>query len=501
MFTLKIENQARDDHQVTLTVEFESGVLDRYKQQAAREFSRRMKIPGFRPGKAPYQVIVRQVGEAELTEHALEHLVDERYPAIIEESGIQPYGSGQLEKVSSMEPLTLEFVVPLEPVVTLGDYAAIRRPYELQEVTDADVDGVLENLRDQHAVLESANRAAAEGDVLSLRLHGERANPTDDQESVLIPESSYQFLIRPEAEPEADEWPFPGFSRQLIGLNTGDSRNLNYTFDAEYVYESLRGAEAAYTFEVEDVKSRLLPALDDEFAKSLGEYSDLDSVRAEIHQGLVQQNLENYNRLYDDAILAELIEQSTVLYPPQMLESEQNTVVDNFKRRLTQQGNDIDVYLKSRNMDLEALKEEAKPVAQQHLKRSLVLLEVSKAENIQVNEAELQTETMRTLRSLNESLTPEDARNLTDDRVMNNLVGNIMLEMLVEKAQERLHNIARGVYPPETELEAEAETTEAEPEETVLAESQAETSPEIETSDEPLSTAVVEENTEEVTKE
>ena len=115
-------------------------------------------------------------------------------------------------------------------------------------------------------------------------------------------------------------------------------------------------------------------------------------------------------------------------------------------------------------------------MAQQHLKRSLVLLEVSKAENIQVNEAELQTETMRTLRSLNESLSPEDARNLTDDRVMNNLVGNIMLEMLVEKAQERLHDIARGVYPPEPELEAEAETTEAEPEETVLAESQADTS-------------------------
>ncbi len=85
MFKLKIENQARDDHQVTLIVEFEAGVLERYKQQAAREFSRKMKIPGFRPGKAPYQVIVRQVGEAELTEHALEHLVDEKYPAVIEE--------------------------------------------------------------------------------------------------------------------------------------------------------------------------------------------------------------------------------------------------------------------------------------------------------------------------------------------------------------------------------------------------------------------------------
>ena len=470
---MKIENQTRDDHQVKLIVEFESGVLDHYKQQVAREYARRMKIPGFRPGKAPYNVIARQVGEAALVEDALEHLINERYPAVIAESGIKPYSAGQLDKVSSMEPLVLEFVVPLEPVVTVGDYSSIRRPYELKEITEADVDEVLENLLDQHAVLEPAERPAEEGDIVSLRLSGERVNSTEDQESILIPESSYQFLVRSIEESESDEWPFPGFSRELVGLNTGDVRSLSYKFGPDYEFESLREAEGLYKFEVEDVKLRLLPELNDEFARTLGEYNDLESVRAEIHQGLQKQSLDNYNQLYDDAILADLIEQSTILYPPQMLESEQNTVVDNFKRRLAQQGNDFEVYLKSRNMDLEAMNEEAKPVAEKHLKRSLILLEVSKAENIQVSEADVQTETMRTLRSLNQSLSPEDARNLTDDRVMNNLVGNIMLEMLVDQAQQRLHDIARGIYHPETELVAEAEAEDELEAETPVLENQA----------------------------
>lgn len=461
---MKIENQPRDDHQVTLIVEFDSGTLEKSKQRAAREFARRIKVPGFRPGKAPYPVILRQVGEAALVEDALEHIIDDNYATIIQESGIKPYGAGSLEKVESMEPLVLEFVVPLEPLVTLGDYQSISRPYELDEINDADVDEVLENLRDQHAVLEPAERPAQEGDVVSVRLSGERVNPGEDQESLLIPESSYQFLVRTEAAAANDEWPFPGFSRQLIGLNRGDTGSVSHVFAEDYDYESLRGAEGQYSYEIEDVKSRQLPVLDDEFAKTLGEYADLASVRVEIQQGLQQQTLENYNQIYDDAIVAELIERSTILYPPQMVESEENTVVENFKRRMEQQGSDLDVYLKSRNMDLAALKEEARPVAEKHLKRSLVLLELAKAEKIEVSEADLQSETMRTLRSLNQSLSPEDVRNLSDERVMSNLVGNIMLEMTVERAQARLRQIARGETPASEEIiEAAGATLPEEP--------------------------------------
>ena len=119
---MKIDTQPRDDHQAKLVVEFEDGTLDEYKKRAARELANRIRVPGFRPGRAPYNIILRQVGEAALTEEALERLVKDRYPDIIAEASIKPYSAGELENIASTDPLVLEFVVPLEPEIILGDY-------------------------------------------------------------------------------------------------------------------------------------------------------------------------------------------------------------------------------------------------------------------------------------------------------------------------------------------------------------------------------------------
>jgi len=441
---LKIESQARDDHQVKLIVEFEAETLEEAKRRGARKLSARVKVPGFRPGKAPYAVIVRQVGEAALFEEAVEILIDEKYSKIIEEAGIHPYGSGQLENIAAKEPLVLEFLVPLEPEVVLGDYHALKRPYEQKEITDDEVDQMLENLRDRQAILEPAERPAGEGDIVSVKLSAKKLNAEEGQEASLIEERSNQFLVRKAETANDDEWPFPGFSQELVGLSIGDEKTFQHHFGEDYLYESLRGMDASYHVTVEDVKSRQLPELNDEFAKTVGEYADLEALKKDIRQSLEQQSLETYKEIYDDAIIKELIEQSTIKYPPQMLESEQNTVVDNFKHRLEQQGMDLELYLKTREIDEEGFKQETLPVAEQRLKRSLILLEISKAENIQVSEEELQAETTRTLSMLNRSLSPDEARRLTDGRIMNNLVGNIMLDILTRRAQERLRDLASG---------------------------------------------------------
>lgn len=450
---MKIESTPRDDNQVKLNVEFDPGTLEVYKQRAARELSRRMKIPGFRPGKAPYNVIVRQVGDAHLTEEALELLVDERYPKIIEESGIRPYTAGQLDNIDGYDPLVLSFVVPLEPEVKLGDYHSIRRPYEPKTIEDGDVDDVLENLRDRQAVLEPVDRPAGEGDVVTVVLKGTRdkvetKDDPENQSAILVDERSYQILVRDSDKVAEDEWPFPGFSQNLTGLSIGDERDLQYKFGEDFQFESLRGAEASYHFLIEDIKSRSLPELNDDFAKTVGDFATLDALKSEILSSLKEQSLDEYNKSYDDAILEELVAQSSIKYPPQMLDSEQNNVVDNLKHRLEQQGSTLELYLKTRDMDIEALKEEAKPVAQGRLKRSLALLELANMEKIQISEEELQSETSQTLHSLNQTLQAEDARRLTDPRVMNNLVGNVMLDMLAKRAEQRLREIANGSYTP-----------------------------------------------------
>jgi len=466
---LKIETQPLEDHQVKLTVEVEPDSFESAKRRAARYISRKTKIPGFRPGKAPYQVVVRQIGEATIIEEALELLVKDIYPEIIDEAEIQPYGPGQLENVVSMDPPILEFVVPLEAVVELGDYHSISHPYEPKQITEKDVNNVLDDLRDRQAILEPVERPAQENDVVFVHLSGIRKDVKEGEDPNLVSERSLNVTIKPQAmrteSEEADsevadskentstEWPFPGFSRQLIGHSAGDELTLTHTFSEASDFESLRGTDAEYYVTLEEVKSRTLPELNDEFATTLGEYETIEDLRKDIHSSLEQQSLQAYNEEYDTKILDEAIDQATIKYPPQMLEREIDSVIHNLGHRLEEQNLDMELYLKTRDMDMDALKEEARPVAESRLKRSLFLFELAKAEHIEVEQEELQTETLRTMDSLAHSLSEKEAKQLNNREVFSNVVGSIMVDMLTQQSIERLRKIASGQLEEEPEVE------------------------------------------------
>lgn len=458
---MKIESQPLENHQVKLTVEVEPDVLESAKQRAARQLAKRTKIPGFRPGKAPYAVIVRQLGEAHILEEAMDLLVNDIYPKVIEESGVHPYGPGSLEKISSMEPPVLEFVIPLEAEVKLGDYKSIRNPYEPKEVSEQDVSNVLQDLRERQAVIEPVERPALEGDLVTVRLSAHRTQEEEGQDPTLIRERSMPVIIHSEAEEgqEAEkEWPFPGFGRGLIGLSAGDERSLTHTFPEDADFESLRGVEAEFHFTVENVKSRILPELNDEFATTVGEYADLAALQADIRQSLEQQAKESYDSEYEEKILDEAVSQSEIQYPPQMLDREIDSVVDSLKNRLEQQKLDMDLYLKTRSMDMAGLRDEARPVAETRLRKSLVLLEIAKADNIQVEQDELQNETMRTMDALSRSLPEKEARRLGNRDVFSSLVGSVMADMLTHKSMEHLRDIASG----QADKQAEQAAAEAE---------------------------------------
>ena len=477
---MKIETQTLEDHQVKLTVEVEPETFESAKRRAARQASKRTKIPGFRPGKAPYQVVVRQIGETTIIEEALELVVKDIYPKAIDEAEINPYGPGQLENVESMEPLVLEFVVPLEAEVELGDYHSISEPYEPKEVTEKEVEEVLDDLRQRQAVLEPVERPAEEGDRVFVRLSGTRKNVDEGENPTLVSERSTTILIKSEdtdsEESDSKEWPFPGFSRQLIGQSPQDELTITHTFSEDYDFESLRGAEAEYYVFIEDVKSQTLPELNDEFASTLGEYETLEDLRKDIRAGLEEQALQSYNEDYDSQILNEAIDQATIKYPPLMLEREIDSVIHNLEHRLEEQNLDMDLYLKTRDMDMDALREEARPVAESRLKQSLLLFELAKAENIEVKSEDLQTETLRTMNSLASTMSEKEARQLSNESVINNLATSIMADMLTQRSLERLRKIASGQLEeePEEELSTEA-SVEASDDEADTVEAQLET--------------------------
>ncbi|UCH60335.1 MAG: trigger factor [Anaerolineales bacterium] len=474
---MKVETAHLEDHQVKLTVEIETSALESAKRKAARKIARQIKIPGFRPGKAPYPIVLRQVGEASVLEEAIEILIQDIYPEIIKTAEIEPFGPGTLENILSTEPPKFEFVVPLKATVELSDYKRVRESYEPEGIKDEDVEDVIDNLLEQHAISEPVDRNSQTGDLVHIQINVSKVGEEDDS-NPLIKERPINILITD--KDEEDEWPFPGFAKHLLDLKVGDRKQIKYRYDDDTQYDNFRNVDAIFDVEVMGVSSRTLPQRDDEFAQSVGAFSSIDELRKTIRENLENQALTSYNAEYDERILEKIVDESSISYPPQMLEKEIDAIIHNLNERLEQQGLSMDLYLKSRQLEMESLRDETRSVAETRLKKSLVLLEAADLENIQIDPQELQVETEKTLGEASRVLPEREYRKLVKGEVASNLVGNIMMEMLIEKTRQRLREISRGEAsetetPENDEMESEQEliddTGEQEQKETPMLES------------------------------
>jgi trigger factor len=443
---LKIEKQELENHQVKLVVEIDQSLLNEAKRRAASRLAKRTKIPGFRPGKAPYTMVVRHLGEAVVLEDAIELLIDDIYPKVIEEAGIETYGPGHLEEIKSLDPPIFEFVVALAPTVEMGDYHTIRIPYVLEEISEEQVDNALKYIQEQNAVIERVERSAQAGDQVRLRFSADRTD-SHGATSILYNENPLTVILPNEGEVIEQYLPVPGFDQSLFGKSAGEATNLVYTYPTDTAIESLRGVQAEFKIQVEQVYSRILPALDDELAKSVGDFETLDELRVATRKQLEAQARDQYNSDYDEEVLEQLVEMSTVVYPPQMLEHEIDHLVEQLADRLENQKLDMDLYLKSRSMDMDALREETRPIAENRLKRSLVFFEVSEMEGIHVDPKQLETETLRTLEYYSRILPENEFKRLANKESSSSLVGNIMSELVIDNTKEFLRAIAQGKEP------------------------------------------------------
>jgi trigger factor len=454
MLKLKIDTQFLDNHQVKLTVVVDPEPMEDARRRAARKIAQKIKIPGFRPGKAPYAVIERTVGQGAIIEDALDILIKDLYPKIIEESGVKPYGPGHLENITSLDPPTLEIIVPLKAEVKLGDYRNIRLPYNQKPIEEADINHAINDLRERQAVIEPVERPIQPEDQVSIRLSGKRLNISPGENPTLIEERSYPINVKsPETESQY-EWPYPGFSPSLIGLSKGDEKTITHTFPEDSDYISLRGQEVEFHFFVEQVKERHLPALDDQFAQSIGEYETLEALRAEVRQNLEEQATEEYNNTYHEQVLNELQKGAEIKFSPPMLDDEITNMIRGLENRLSQQSMDLETYLKTRQMSIDDLRKEITPRAEERLKRSLVIYEISRLENIKVPEGAIEQESMRTLNEMGRYLKPDQARKTLSNEFIQGMVGSITADLIVKHTLDRMRTIAQGELVPELDANA-----------------------------------------------
>jgi trigger factor len=395
---LKIETQPRDDHQVTMTVKIEAERLEGAKHRAARKISERAKIPGFRPGKAPYEVVLRHYGDAAVTEDAVELLVEEVYPEALKQAKIEPAAPGSLEKVESLKPPKFIFTVPLEPTVDLGGYRSIRLAYEWQTPGEDKVDEEIDGLRRIYSTMDSVERPVQEGDFVMLDILGVKAE-AEEGEAPVIDRPGYPVFVRPEEK--EDEWPFAGFSHKLLGLDISKSKSFTHKFDQEYKEENLRGQTVKFIVTIKAVRGVKLPELNDEFAKKVGSFESLSALRDMVRANLSQRSKADYDDSYFVKLIDEIKKGATVKYPPQVLEHEIEHVTEDFVARLAGQNLDLEAYLKMREEDKDKfIAEEVKPTAIKRLERRLILDEIALAEKIEISEETLNTTIQQTIGEL-----------------------------------------------------------------------------------------------------
>lgn len=372
---MKVTTERRPNCETVITVEVDEQQVKTAMQRAAEKIARVRPVPGFRPGKAPYERVERMVGKEVLREQAIDELAQMLYKQVLQEQQIEPYDMGRVS-VAQEEPLILQFTVPTRPVVKLGDYRSIQfRPPPVQ-VTDAEVEEVIEALRKQQATWVPVTRAVQLNDLVTLNVSGglEGQPPMERQ--------GLQTRVNDR------EGAFP-WLEQLVGANLNETRTITYTYPED---SANTGRVATYTVTVTDIKEQQLPNLDDDFAKSVSSAETLAQLRAQIREDLYEQKQLQADLELENQVLDALVAQAEIDIPNSMIEDQINLDIERLKKDAQRKGFTWQRYLELANKDEQTLRTELRPRAEKRIKEMLALIELARAEHIEVMPEEVQAE-------------------------------------------------------------------------------------------------------------
>jgi trigger factor len=431
---LKVETQDLTNRQLQLTVEVPDEQLEAAMRSAARRLASKTNIPGFRPGKAPYDVLLKRLGEAAVFDEAIDVLGQEVYREALESASLEPFAPGSFDEVVSQRPLILRYTVPLQPSVELGPYRELRFPFEEPEISDAALESFLEELRQGQALIEPADRPAQLGDVVLIDIRAEIPAAGDTPAETLLRQDGASVLVS-----ETNDWPAPGIAAQWVGIKAGETREFEHTFADDYGSESLRGRTANFHVVCHEVKSRFVPEWSNDLAKSLGDFEDLLDLRSKARKSLADQALRQAQAEYNEKVLAAVTDGATVDFPPQLLEEELADALRDLEARLRSQKLTLADYLKIQKKTEDELRSELEPAVRGRIKRGLVISELAEAEKIEVADEEVTAEIDKMVEQSKD--VGESLRKVFDSPVGRR---RIAVDLVTQKVISRIASIARG---------------------------------------------------------
>ena len=361
-------------------VEIPSDVVDAEIERIARGYSRTAKVPGFRPGKTPARVIKQRFKEQILHEVAHD-LIPRVVGDVLRERGVEPVDTPDVRDVTieAGQPLTFTASFDTVPAFEPGEYStlAMRRPSS--RVEDQAVDEALERLRQRAARFEPVEgRGLEPGDTALVDLERREANGTSDSHKGVSVE------LGSPANP-------PGFDQEIAGLETGGTKTFAIHFPADYAAAELANTDVTYSITVHGIKKKVLPALDDEFAKDLGEFEDLAALRARVREDLEHEARHGAEREVRAALMKQLAARVPFELPTSLVEREMDRRVEDFARRLMEQ----QVDPRQAGIDWNAFRDSQRDPAREAVAGALVLDEVARREGLEVSEEEVEREVGR----------------------------------------------------------------------------------------------------------
>lgn len=377
---MKTEFVDVSDTRKQLLVEIPSAVVDAEIDRVARDYGKAARIPGFRPGKVPAKVVRSRFRDQIL--HDVAHdLIPRAVDDALRERGVEPVDTPDIKNVLVEEGQPLKFTADFEtvPAFDPGDYGSLRLTRPAVTVEDSAVDQTLDRLRQRAARYEPVEgRAVEAGDTVVIDLVRESPDEAPDRHE------NVSIEIGASANP-------PGFDDQLIGMSLGEEKRFPVDYPADYTVKEMAGTTVHYTVTVKALKTRVVPALDDEFAKDLGDFETLEALRARVREDLQRDAERNAERELRNDLLRQLATRVTFEIPEALLDREVERRTEEFVRRLYEQGVDP----RQANIDWQGFRDHQRDPAREAVASAIVLDEVARREQIGVEPAELDAEIER----------------------------------------------------------------------------------------------------------
>jgi trigger factor len=420
---MKITNDKIENSQMFLTIEMEPAEVEESMQTAYKRLVKKTRIPGFRKGKAPRGIFEHYVGKESLLEDALDDILPKAYEKAVEEQKIEAIARPQFE-IEKMEPLVLKATVPLKPTIELGDYKSLKVEQETVEVTDEKIDAVVDQLRHQYATWEPVEgRPVDFNDLVIMDILG-----TIGEKKVIDQKAAQYQVIK------GQTYPVIGFSEQLTGMNPGDEREFEMEYPADYGDEELAGKKVKFKIKAIEIKKENLPEITDEFAKTVGAEFETMAALRERASADMKARMEQQARVnFEEEIIHSLADISKVEYPPVLVESEINRVLN---QQFQNNSKSFENYLASVKKTEAEIREELKPSAEHRVVHSLVLGKVAEVEEIKASDEEIDAEIEKAVKDSKEDKKDELKKLYNNPEIRDSISLSLRTRKTVEKLTE-----------------------------------------------------------------